>query len=95
MGTFTSRMNLAFHLRTALEQWTKEYLGGPWDDLIDTLSEVIDSGQLSLSMAARIDHLLAQTLGRVYKNGCQVCDCPMAGMAHVGGPLDQGDAVDG
>jgi hypothetical protein len=89
MGTITSRANLEFYLRTALEQWTKEYLGGPWDDLVGVLSKVIDDGSLSLEQAARIDYLLRATTGMDLRSpDCSVCDCPMAGLSHV----SQGDA---
>jgi hypothetical protein len=78
-----SEQALAFHLRMALEQWTGDTLSGPWDGIITLLSRALDDGRLSLETAARLDFLLRRTTGDNDPTECEVCDCPLPGLAHA------------
>lgn len=81
---------LAFHLRVAFDQWNGDTVGGPWDGIITLLARIVDSGQLDLESAGRLDFLLRRTTGDNDPTVCLVCDCPVPGLAHppVGGCPD-------
>jgi hypothetical protein len=78
----TSRTQLTWYLRQAFEQYLDSPFNmGPWDDLVEHLAGVIDKGSLSVADAARLDLILAETLGKAPAR-CEVCDCSAPGACH-------------
>jgi hypothetical protein len=73
----TSQADLAFHLRIAVEQWMRDPVSGPWDDVIDMVALIMDQGHVDVKDASRLDLLLRQT-GAFMK---QHDDCPTCGEA--------------
>lgn len=79
----SSELQLAFHLRVAFDQWQRDSVGGPWDDIIGLLARIVDAGQLDLETAGRLDFLLRRTTADNDPTVCSVCDCPVPGLSHA------------
>lgn len=78
----TKRSQLEGDIRQAFENYMGEMVSGAWDDLIDTLAEVVDEGDLPLETAARIHLLLRRTQGGPVPDTCTTCHCPVPGLTH-------------
>lgn len=88
----SSELQLAFHLRVAFDQWQRDSVGGPWDDIIGLLARIVDAGQLDLESATRLDFLLRRTTGDNDPATCTVCGCNAPGLSH--GTLGVGGCPD-
>lgn len=75
-------LQLEGDLRQAFENWVGDQVNGPWDDLIETLANVVNNGQMDIETAARINLLLQRTQGGIAPDHCNTCHCPMPDMTH-------------
>lgn len=69
-------------LRQAFENYCGGMVTGPWEVIIETVANAVETARLDLPAAAKLQLALERTQGGTAPDACGTCECPYPGQRH-------------